>query len=310
MTPKLHQHNSVLVCDLKSRTRSLTYLVLATSIFLSGIGVGCSGAQIRPVTTPENHVPFDGVKDTAWLTADSLWDLRAHSAQARQALKAYKQVQRSHPKVPALLTRLSRASHFVGTYVESDPQAANRLYESGANYARQALKLDPEFSRVMQESGDESEAAREVEGPYLEPLFWLASNVGRRLALEDDFTRSAHQKRLGTFVDILSQRSDTLAQSGADRFLGVFHIFTAQPNLDSSAYHFDRALSRNPDYLGNRTLRAEYLDVARGDSISFRENLEAVLNAQPDSASELAPENHMEKSRAKKLLAEREKLFP
>ncbi len=286
---------------------------LLTALLLAG----CGGGHYRPVTEIGQPHEFSEEKKEAWLRADSLWEGRDDPRQARAALRAYVEADEAQPKVPALLTRISRAHHFVATYTEPDLEVADALYEEGARYARRALRLDPDFARVLDESGDEIEAAREVDGPFLEPLYWLASNAGRRLSREDDFTRRAHEHRLGTFVDILSRRADTLAQGGPDRFLGVYHLFTATPDIDSSAFHFDRALQRNPHYLGNRTLRAEYLDVARGDSAAFRRNLEAVIEAPETApaetagtAADMAPENRMEKARAKKLLTERENLFP
>lgn len=284
----------------------------AASLLLAAwIVGGCGGGQYRPVSMGDQTHAFSAEKKAGWRYADSLWEGRDDPRRARTALRAYVEAGEAQPEVPALLTRIARAHHFVATYTEPDLDVADALYEEGARYARQALRLDPDYARVLKESGDETEAAREVEGPFLEPLFWLASNVGRRLTREDDFTRRAHQRRLGTFVDVLSRRADTLAQGGPDRFLGVYHLFTATPDIDSSAFHFDRALQRNPYFLGNRTLRAEYLDVARGDSIAFRRNLEAVIEAPETApAADMTPENRMEKVRARKLLAEREKLFP
>jgi hypothetical protein len=235
--------------------------------------------------------------------------LRQNPKQARAALSAYRRAAKKQKDVPELMTRLSRACHLVATYVEQGPERSEFLYGEGALAAEAALQLHPGFHEMLQESGDEIEAVREVDGPYLESAFWYAANLGRLANMDGARARIGNRDRLEAFIQRVLSRNDTLYYGGAHRFLGVMYLVLPTPIPDSARRHFENALTVSPLFLGTRTLKAENQAVREKNTAVFPEQLEAVLRMPPETMPEAAAENRYEQQRARALLQSEAKLF-
>ncbi len=270
---------------------------------------GCSEGRVHKIGAPTQPTSFTSLKEARWLKADSLWELRQRPEQAIQSLKGYRKAAEKQKKVPELLTRLSHANYFVATYIESHTERSEALYREGAEVAEQALLCDPRFKKIREESGDETEAVQQVDGPYLEAAFWYAANLGRIVNLGDAKTRIGNRQHLEAFIKRVLLKNDSLYYGGAHRFLGIMYLVLPNPQIDSARSHFQMALQVSPLFFATRTLMAEYLCVKEKDTTAFREQLRFVLHTSPDTLLKASAENFYEQKRAEKLLAAESRLF-
>ena len=90
------------------------------------------------------------------------------------------------------------------------------------------------------------------------------------------------------------------------RYYGAYYSalpsFAGQ-DLERSRKEFDTVIAKHPDHFGNRVLLAEYWAVKSQDRALFEEQLNMVLNGDPNSIPELKAEQEAEQRKAKVLMA-------
>jgi len=198
----------------------------------------------------------------------------------------------------------------------ADPAAIRRYREAHRRGLAAALRgmaaRSPELEQRL-EAGIDMDRAVVVLGTDAAALiYWYVANLGRWA--QGGGVRALLRSR-GVIVGCLShlRRVDPgYFYGGADRLLGVY--FAAAPSivggdLDQSRVHFDAALRRGSAYLGTAVLAAEFLDRKARDRASFEARLRGVLARAAQSAPELAPENEVERRKARALLDRAESYF-
>jgi hypothetical protein len=284
-------------------------------ILVALMAAACSQGRITKVTPAPEAASFSAPRSGAWKAADSLWNLRRDSQSAWSSLVSYRRAAAEQPRVAETWTGYARACHFVATYAEqnkewSNPERMKSLYMEGARAAENALRLHPEYAKRLTETGDEADAVRVLNGPWLQPAYWLAANR-RRWALQDGARpRLEGGESQERFMRYLAEHGESLLHGGPHRFLAVVFLTQPAPRADSARAHLDRAYALQPLYFANRTVRAQYLAVFEKDSAAFRSLLEEVLSSPADTLPEAAIENEYEQARARNLLSRQAELFP
>ena len=275
----------------------------------------CAQGRITKVTHSTETVAFSGAHGGSWKFADDLWQLRRDPQSAWASLVAYRRAVEDQPRVAELWADYARACHFVATYVEpskewSNPERTKTLYMEGARAAESGLHLNAGYAQRLAETGDDAEAVLVLDGPWLEPAYWLAVNRRRWALQEGTRPRMDGGEPLDRLVRHVAARNESLLYGGPHRFLAVMFLTAPAPRADSARAHLDRAYALQPLYFANRTVRAQYLAVFEKDSASFRTLLEEVLSMPADTLPEAAIENEFEQARARDLLSRQAELFP
>jgi len=304
---------------------------LATAVALTcatGLVLACGGGTYR---LDRGIVRSDiSVADTARHRAllaegDRLWAQRADPARLAAALGRWETAVAIKDDDWQTYARLARGYFFQadsvfafqasgGTYpyhggASVDPAAGARYKEAVRRGSRAALRgmaaRSHEFEMRLRAGIDMDRAVR-VFGKDAAPLvYWYVTNLGA-------WARSAGVRALirsrGAIlgcVHHLRRIDPGYFYGGADRLLGVY--YAAAPSLmggdlGRSRSHFDAALRSGAAYFANALLAAEFLDRKTRDRASFEARLRQILRAPAEVAPDLAPENEVERRKARALL--------
>lgn len=286
-------------------------LAYALAWLSSALLAGCAGGRAVPVNAAQQAFPYRTAAPHSqkWIQADSLWALRADPGAATQSLKAYRSAVRKRRKSPELLARLSHACYFVATYISTSPDQRDALFREGQDVALQGMLLDPGFSGVFRETGDETEAALSLDPAYVELLYWYVVNLARELNQESTIIRRGNKARVESLNDRLLALDPGFYYAGPHRIAGAIPTRLPEGVLADAKPHFESAIASAPEYLGNRVIYADMYAVRAKDKQLFRAQLEAVLAAPEDTASAIAPENRYARAQAKALLARMDAFF-
>jgi tetratricopeptide (TPR) repeat protein len=271
---------------------------------------GCA-SQVRLATpeTPFQAIAWSAPKGEIWLAADSVFALREDPAKVRQAEALYAQAVVRQPDVPELLTRWSRACYLTALYGGLEADQRLSAFRRGIDAGERALNLHPGYARILSETSDETEAASTLDGHFLETAYWVAVNEGRLLNESDRFVRQGRASEVEALVKRMLALSDTLFAGGPHRLAAVLALRSPHGEIEQAKAHFAKAQSLAPDYLGNHTAYAEFFAPATGDRAAYVNTLESVSEARLDPSSPYAPENQLERLRARRLLRDAESLF-
>ncbi|HYS80020.1 MAG TPA: TRAP transporter TatT component family protein [Anaeromyxobacteraceae bacterium] len=235
---------------------------------------------------------------------------REDPARLAEALQRFREAAALAPSDPAPLVALARAEAWRGL---STPAAAREAWGEAARAAERALHLvAPRFGETADRGGELREAARRVEAPGAEPLYWLAlatMGMGRARGMTAMLSVKDAARALMERAAALDERVDF---GGPRRALGAWLATipsAAGGGAAAARAELDRARELAPDYQLNRVRDAETLSVLLQDRARFERLLGEVIAFDPARAPAAAPENRLAQRLAKDLLARRDRLF-
>lgn len=246
---------------------------------------------------------------------DEAWAGRDEEAQVRAAIEAWEQAVAANPDDAETWVKLSRGYYFLshGHLRWSDPDAMAETYQTGIRAAERALRaLSPEFAERMA-AGEHVQDAVSILGADAVPaLYWRASNLGRWARLDGFATVLSFKDEIRAVMTRCMELDRYYFFAGPDRYFGAFFAIAptyAGGDLDRSQQHFEESIRRAPNYFGTHVLYAENLAVKRQDREAFEEHLNTVIEGDPESLPEAAPENRVEQRLARDLLEQADDLF-
>lgn len=209
---------------------------------------------------------------------------------------------------------LSRAYHFEGYYIESDPAIKDSLFLKGARLAIQIIERSPAYNEGLKNASGDSmvqviEGITYVEKEYSNALYWWAANMGRYLNTKSVRLRLDYRELGEALMHRVLSLDPEFFYGGPYRFFATLYARLPGVELSRSEEYFQKAIEAYPDYLGNYVLRAQFLHTKAGDRDNFRADLEYVINADPSRLPEVMPENLFEQKLAEELLANESMLF-
>lgn len=219
------------------------------------------------------------------------------------------------PDDPRLLDAAAEgyASYAFGFLEDENPDEAARLYRRARDYGLKDLRLDARFAKAW-DGGDKTGALRFIEKDRVPPLFWTAYAWGSliNLTLEDPRTMfdvpvvQAMVKRLIELDSGFNHDGPLLLQAG----LTAGTPAMAGGGPDKAKPFFDRVLK---DW-GGKFLLVDYTfaklyAAPLGDQDAFLASLQKVLDAPDDVSPADMLANQIAKARARRLMAQKEKLF-
>jgi hypothetical protein len=96
---------------------------------------------------------------------------------------------------------------------------------------------------------------------------------------------------------------------GAYRFFGVFYSRIPGVEINQSKTYFEKAISSNENYFGNKVQMSEFFYQKSENKPSFLIQLQQVINLEASTFTEMVPENIYYQKRAKNLLNQQDTLF-
>lgn len=258
-----------------------------------------------------------GTSDSTDLVAqgDEAWAGRDEEAQVRAAIEAWEQAVAANPEDSDTWVKLSRGYYFLahGHLRWSNPEQMAETYQTGIRAAERALRaISPAFAERMAAGERVEEAVEILEADAVPALYWRASNLGRWARLDGFATVLSYKDEIRAVMTRCMELDRYYFFAGPDRYFGAFFAIApayAGGDLDRSQQHFDESIRHSPEYMGTHVLYAENLSVKRQERESFEEHLNIVINGDPDSLADAAPENRVEQRLAGDLIGRIDELF-
>jgi tetratricopeptide (TPR) repeat protein len=275
------------------------------SIFLLAVFllVGCAGRRSVILEKPQ---PVISATDAAALRndADKLWKQRDDPQKARQALALYRRAFAADPANVELGTRLARAFHFVGYYVETDPARRDSLFLEGVETGERVLALNPSFQATYRKTTDEARALVALDVSWINPIYWTGMNYDRWLSGQGRWVRYRNKQRVEAYMTRVKELDPNFFYGAVPRYFGVLPTQGRAPfvDIDDAKREFDRALEMAPNFFGNQRTYAETYAVKKKDRELFKKLLEQVINGNPNVLPDVAPENKYEQAMARNML--------
>lgn len=276
--------------------------------------------------------PADVARQRALVAeGDRLWIERAHPRRLARAIRQWERAVRLDDSDWATYARLARAYFFQadavlgfrasgGRYpfrVRSMPDPLRQRYRATHRRGfiaalRGMAARSPALERRLAAGIDMAQAVRVLDRGAAPLLYWYVANLGRWAAGGGAGVLLNTRSAVVGCLEQLSRVDPAYFHGGADRLLGVYYAVAPSfvgGDLDKARSHFEAALRAGPGYLANAVLAAEFLDRKTHDRASFEGRLRGVLTSRATSAPDLAPENDLERRKARALLDRAESYF-
>lgn len=288
------------------RVRHFHAIFLLAAFLLAG----CAGRRSVILERPQAVI---SAADAATLRndADKLWKQRDDPPKARQALALYRRAFAADPANVELGTRLARAFHFAGYYVETDPARQDSLFLQGVEIGERVLALNPSFQATYRKTTDEARALAALDISWINPIYWTGMNYDRWTSGQGRLVRYRNKQRVEAYMTRVKELDPNFFYGAVPRYFGVLPTQGRAPfvDIDNAKREFDRAVELAPNFFGNQRTYAETYAVKKKDRELFKKLLEQVINGNPNALPDVAPENKFEQEMAKKMLARIEDYF-
>jgi tetratricopeptide (TPR) repeat protein len=274
--------------------------------FFVVVGILLSACAGRSTAFLEKPPPADSTVDAAALRseADKLWKQRDDPKLARQALTLYRRAFTGDPTNAELGTRLARAFHFVGHYVDDNRDARDSTFLRGAETGERVLALNEDFMSVYLKRKDLGHALPALGQDWIIPIYWTAMNLGAWAALQKSSVRYGNKGNVEALMTRVKELNPDFFYGAVYRFFGVLPTAGREPfvDLDKAKPEFDKAVALAPNCFTNKVMYAATYAIKKKDRELFERLLKEVVAGNPNALPDIAPENKYEQVIAKKLL--------
>jgi len=192
---------------------------------------------------------------------------------------------------------------------EESPEWATKLYTKGRDYGMEALKLDKEFCRAIEEGVLFEEAVSRLGTSSIAAIFWTGNSWAGliNLNLKDPMVLF-DLPNVMALMNRVKELDHTYYYGGVHLFFGMY--YACQPAMlgggpAKAKPAFDALFAINGDrFLMGNVFYARYYATAALDRALFESELEKVIAAPADVMPEARLINEIAKRRARKLLDE------
>lgn len=244
--------------------------------------------------------------------ADALWEGRVSADTLREAIAAYEAVVAIDPTHRHALTRLVRGWYFLGDVHLTEKDVKIETWGTAIQWGKKCLALNKEFADRVNSGQKEKDAVEAATKDDVACLYWTASAIGKWGKAQGIAKALGNLPTVKAYIGRAEQLDETFFYYGPARYWGAYYSVLpsfAGQDLGLSASYFEASLAGAPEYTPTRGLRAENLAVKTKDIDMFMSDLKAILDFDVTTAPEIAPENTLEKAKAKALMDKAAELF-
>lgn len=246
--------------------------------------------------------------------AKAAWDQRTDPAKIQEAIGYWEKAVDDNPKNLDALVMLTRAHYFWGDgYLRDDEQKYLEVLDKGVKWGEKALVVaSPEFEAAMRDGGKFHEAIKQIGPDAVPAAYWYASSLGKWAKRKSFAVLLGQKDNIKATMERVMEIDEDFYFAGPHRYFGAMYAIApgfAGGDMELSKKHYAIAIEKQPNYLGTKVLQAENYATKEDDEELFRKLLDEVLAADPNAIPEVAPENQVEQTKAKELLAKADDLF-
>lgn len=207
------------------------------------------------------------------------------------------------------LTYLARGHFLYAEYFVSGDEKKMDAYEKAKKFGDKALELNPVYKKFADD--DITTAIEQLNEKEVAPLYWRACALGKWARLNGIMKSLKYKDEIQKSIKQVEKLKPDFFHGAVPRYWGSYYAIApgiAGGDMDKSKENFKKSMSIAPEYLGTKTLYAEHYLVKEDKEKEFKEVLNEVISSG-DGPEDIAPENRLEKKRAKHLLDKVKKLF-
>ncbi len=278
----------------------------------------CSTPRLSVREPQSTGIPSAERRDTMHAEANKAWEHRINQTSLERAIHLWEQLLIAEPTDFALLLNLSRAYYLLGdAFIRQHPSAERdtlvAAFEKGIAYAERAmLEASPAYAKKIRDGIKIDDAIQSMSPQGIPAAFWYATNLGQ-YAVADGFTTMLfHKDRIYNVMQWVLHKDDDFLYASPHRYFGVFYAKApsfAGGDMKKSKEHFDKAIQLSPDFLMTKVLYAEFYALRKEDRTLFEALLNDVIASPANSIPGWEPEMLLEQAKAKRMLAQIDRLF-
>lgn len=295
-------------------------LILASVVFLC---TSCSGRKavfLEKVPTPIAQA--DSTK--LYAEAEALWQKRDDHKTAYAALYAYQRAFAASPRNPEIGAKLAHAYAFVGRYIAATKAEQDTLYYRGLEAGERTLALHEPFHFTFMRRQDEEEALgkivhqlqldkrdkSEARSEYwLSAIYWTGVNLEQWTDLQNSLRRLGNKKRIEIYKRAVLEVEEAFDYGGVYRSTRIVPMRPPYVGVQNAKEAYERAIAIAPDYFANRTTYARLYALPENQAELFNEQIEYVINGDPNKLPEAYAENKYEQQIARQMRDDAAKNF-
>ncbi len=268
----------------------------------------CSNQKIELENAKSQNIEF------LIIQAQNLWDSRADSNSIRKANYILGLAYEEQSSNEEIIKLYSKTLFFQGMFLENDKNKKDSLFYKGSEVARKAVLNNELFALLLNNAiGDSSfkvlSALSEAPMELVPTMYWWATNKLWYLNNKPAIERINHRELLEIIMHRIISLDPDYHYGGAYRFFGVFYSRIPGVEINQSKTYFEKAISSNENYLGNKVQMSEFFYQKSENKPSFLVHLQQVINLDASTFTEMMPENIYYQKRAQNLLNQQDTLF-
>jgi len=307
-----------------SIARHVRPLVLALlALGAAGIAVGCGPSRENVKVTDEELMGGKKQGDFALKVqdGDAAWADRLEKAKLEKAIATWEEALTLQPQGDDAAQRkalydvhvkIARAYYLLADghvrFEVEDPDESEemqKLYDKGVIAAEKALYIQsPEYKKAIDKETPREEAIDLLTKDAFPAMYWYATNLGKWALIEGIAESLGHVDTIKKMIERIKSDQPSFFYYAPYRYLGGYYTKLPFPGGDAekSKKNFTTAIEKAPNYLGSRVLYAQMYAIGEDDEALFKEQLQIVLDTPADVDPAIAPENTIEKKKAKLLM--------
>ena len=294
------------------KTTLLVALITLTSLLTAGCGTTRSNVcgKLVPNATAQGDA-------AALVTAgEAAWKERKDAAKIRVAITAWNKALAIAPKDAETRIKLSRAYYFLADgYLRTDDEKEAEMkatFLKGMKEAEIALALKvPQYRKDFCAEKTFVQSIATADKSAVPAMYWFATNLGK-WGLEEGLTTILKYKDdIKAMIDRVETLQPDYFYHAPYRYFGVYWtkipVFRGDEAKSKAA--FEKSIKGAPQYLATKVLMAQRFCTKWKDPKLFVKLLHEVAAFDLNTAPELAPENAIEKAKAKELYEDADTYF-
>ena len=283
----------------------LKHLILLICTFTSW---QCSSQVVQLENAKAQNIDF------LFEQAQNLWDSRIDSNAIRKANYILGLAYEEESSNTEIIKLYSKTLFFQGMFLENDKDKKDSLFYKGSEIAREAVLNNESFILLLDNTiGDSSfkvlSALSDASMDLVPAMYWWATNKLWYLNNKPAIERINHRELLEIIMHRIISLDPNYHYGGAYRFFGVFYSRIPGVEISQSKTYFEKAISSNENYFGNKVQMSEFFYQKSENKPSFLTQLQQVINLDTSIYLEMMPENIYYQKRAKNLLNQQDTLF-
>lgn len=239
------------------------------------------------------------------------WSKRHEKEELEKALVDFEQLSKATSDNYEYLVYLTRGYYFLADAHLTDMDMKKKFWEIGTSYGEKAMATNPAFASAMKKDEKVEDHLDKLGKNEVAAMYWTAANLGKWAKNSGIATTLKYKNRIRTLIGTVEKLDPKYFHAAVFRYWGGYYAVApgfAGGSMPKSKESFEKAIKMAPEYLGTKVLYAEYYMIKKEDKANFKKLLNEVINSTVKN-QELFSENMIEKMKAKKLLADMDKLF-